>query len=205
MYLKIKRIIDIVFSFIMILFLSPVLFIISTVIKFECPNCGIIFKQKRYGKNSKVFVIYKFRTMIKDAPNISACKMVNNQNKYITKIGKVLRKTSLDELPQLFNILKGDMSIIGPRPVILSEAYLQNLRKQNGSDYLLPGLTGFAQVNGRNSISDDKKAELDAEYCNNISFRLDIKIFLGTFLKVLKHDDIDCLNKEIRKEEYLIK
>lgn len=117
MYLKIKRSFDILFSFIMILLLLPVLFVISVVIKFECPNCGIIFKQKRYGKNSEAFVIYKFRTMKKDAPNISACEMVINQDKYITKFGKFLRKTSLDELPQLFNILKGDMSIIGPRPV----------------------------------------------------------------------------------------
>ena len=148
----------------MILLLLPVLFVISVVIKFECPNCGIIFKQKRYGKNSEAFVIYKFRTMKKDAPNISACEMVINQDKYITKFGKFLRKTSLDELPQLFNILKGDMSIIGPRPVILAEEYLQNLRKQNGSDNILPGLTGLAQVNGRNSLSDDEKAEFDAEY-----------------------------------------
>lgn len=129
MYLKIKRSFDILFSFIMILLLLPVLFVISVVIKFECPNCGIIFRQKRYGKNSEAFVIYKFRTVKKDAPNISACEMVINQDKYITKFGKFLRKTSLDELPQLFNILKGDMSIIGPRPVILAEEYLQNLKK----------------------------------------------------------------------------
>lgn len=200
MYLKIKRSFDILFSFIMILLLLPVLFVISVVIKFECPNCVIIFKQKRYGKNSEAFVIYKFRTMKKDAPNISACEMVINQDKYITKFGKFLRKTSLDELPQLFNILKGDMSIIGPRPVILAEEYLQNLRKQNGSDNILPGLTGLAQVNGRNSLSDDEKAEFDAKYYYKICFWLDVKIFLGTLYKVLKHDDIDCINKETKKE-----
>ena len=138
--------------------------------------------------------------MKKDAPNISACEMVINQDKYITKFGKFLRKTSLDELPQLFNILKGDMSIIGPRPVILAEEYLQNLRKQNGSANILPGLTGLAQVNGRNSLSDDEKAEFDAEYYYNICFWLDVKIFWGTLYKVLKHDDIDCINKETKKE-----
>ena len=193
MYLKIKRSFDILFSFIMILLLLPVLFVISVVIKFECPNCGIIFKQKRYGKNSEAFVIYKFRTMKKDAPNISACEMVINQDKYITKFGKFLRKTSLDELPQLFNILKGDMSIVGNRPLPLYEAELLTSDAYIDRFMAPSGLTGLWQVEKRGDagkMSAEERKQLDIKYARDFSFWLDMKIIFKTLTAFVQKENV---------------
>ncbi len=194
-YLIIKRLFDIVCSFLGIVLLSPILVMIAVLIKITSPRSCVIFKQERYGKNSEVFTIYKFRTMKADTPNISAAEMSESGDVYTTRLGNILRKTSLDELPQLFNILKGDMSIIGPRPVILAEKYVAYLRHKNGSDSLTPGLTGLAQISGRNSVSDNEKVRLDGVYLENISFIFDIKIFFKTIFKVLKKENIDCSNE----------
>lgn len=187
-YNKLKRGLDIIVSFLAIIFLSPIFLITSILIKIESKG-PIIFKQKRAGKNSDPFYIYKFRSMKINAPNVSTSEF-SNPDEFITKIGKFIRKTSIDELPQLFNILKGDMSIVGPRPVILKEKELIKLRREYNVDTILPGITGLAQINGRDTIGDEEKVKYDCEYLKKISFRLDIYIILMTALKVIKRSDI---------------
>nr|MCM0167419.1 sugar transferase [Paeniclostridium ghonii] len=171
-----------------IIILSPIFLIISILIKLESKG-PIIFKQARAGKDSEPFYIYKFRSMRIDAPNKSTNDFID-ADIFITKVGKLIRKTSIDELPQLFNILKGDMSIVGPRPVILKESNLIQLRKEYNVDSLLPGITGWAQINGRDKIGDQEKVKYDYEYLTRISLRLDIYIVLMTFFKVIKRSDI---------------
>ena len=164
-YKFIKRVLDIVCSILGIIVLSPILVIVSILIKLESKG-PIIFKQLRAGKGSKPFYIYKFRSM------------------------KIIRKTSIDEIPQLFNILKGDMSIVGPRPVILEEVDLIELRKSYNIDKILPGITGWAQINGRDNIGNEEKVKYDYEYLMNKSFTMDLYIIVMTALKVLKRSDI---------------
>ncbi|WP_331482190.1 sugar transferase [Paraclostridium ghonii] len=183
-----KRLIDILMSLLGIIILSPIFLIISILIKLESKG-PIIFKQARAGKDSEPFYIYKFRSMRIDAPNKSTNDFID-ADIFITKVGKLIRKTSIDELPQLFNILKGDMSIVGPRPVILKESNLIQLRKEYNVDSLLPGITGWAQINGRDKIGDQEKVKYDYEYLTRISLRLDIYIVLMTFFKVIKRSDI---------------
>ena len=187
-YRFIKRLIDITFSMLGIIILSPVLIVVSILIKLESRG-PIIFKQLRAGKNSKPFYIYKFRSMKIDTPNI-ATNDFTNASYYITKIGKFIRKTSLDEMPQLFNILKGDMSIVGPRPVILEESELIELRQAHNIDKILPGITGWAQINGRDNIGNKEKVKYDYEYLSRKSVLMDVYIILMTALKVLKRSDI---------------
>lgn len=187
-YRFIKRLIDITFSMLGIIILSPVLIVVSILIKLESRG-PIIFKQLRAGKNSKPFYIYKFRSMKIDTPNI-ATNDFTNASDYITKIGKFIRKTSLDEMPQLFNILKGDMSIVGPRPVILEESELIELRQAYNIDKILPGITGWAQINGRDNIGNKEKVKYDYEYLSKKSVLMDVYIILMTALKVLKRSDI---------------
>lgn len=187
-YNKLKRAIDITISIFGIILLSPIFLIISTLIKLESEG-PIIFKQLRAGKNSKPFYIYKFRSMKSDAPTLSTNEF-KDANLFITKIGRFIRKTSIDELPQLINILKGDMSIVGPRPVILDEKELISLRQEYNVDNILPGITGLAQINGRDSIGNEEKVKLDYEYLQNRSLKLDIKIVFITIFKVLKKSDI---------------
>ncbi len=187
-YRFIKRLIDITFSMLGIIILSPVLIVVSILIKLESRG-PIIFKQLRAGKNSKPFYIYKFRSMKIDTPNI-ATNDFTNASDYITKIGKFIRKTSLDEMPQLFNILKGDMSIVGPRPVILEESELIELRQAHNIDKILPGITGWAQINGRDNIGNKEKVKYDYEYLSRKSVLMDVYIILMTALKVLKRSDI---------------
>lgn len=185
---KFKRMIDIVSSLAGILLLSPIFLITAILIKLESRG-PIIFKQLRAGKNSESFYIYKFRSMSVDAPNI-ATNDFTNSGMFITRVGKVIRKTSIDELPQLFNILKGDMSIVGPRPVILEEGDLIKLRKIYNVDSILPGITGWAQINGRDNIDVETKVVYDHEYLTKRSFRLDIYILVMTILKVVNRKDI---------------
>ena len=187
-YNKLKRSIDIILSTLGIIILSPVFLIISIIIKLESEG-PIIFKQLRAGKDSKPFYIYKFRSMKADAPSLSTNEF-EDVNLFITKIGKFIRRTSIDELPQLINILKGDMSIVGPRPVILNEKELILLRKEYNIDSILPGITGLAQINGRDIIGTEEKVKLDYEYLQNKSLNLDVKIVFITIFKVLRKSDI---------------
>ena len=176
----VKRFLDIFFSVILIIFLLPLMLIISLAIVLETRG-GAIFKQNRMGKNGKIFVCYKFRTMKRDAPHSIPAKELADPDKYVTAIGKLLRRSSLDELPQLFNVLKGDMSIVGPRPLICEEKEIHNLRKSAGIYALRPGLTGLAQINGRNLLCDSEKIENDKRYLDNVGMRLDAKIVFMTF------------------------
>ncbi len=187
-YKFIKRFFDIICSIIGIIILSPIFIIVSILIKLESKG-PIIFKQVRAGKNSKPFYIYKFRSMKTEAPNI-ATNDFTDSHVYITKIGKVIRKTSIDELPQLFNILKGDMSIVGPRPVILEEVDLIDLRQSYNIDTILPGITGWAQINGRDNIGNEEKVKYDYEYLVKKNFFMDLYIIMMTVLKVFKRSDI---------------
>lgn len=187
-YKFIKRFFDIICSIIGIIILSPIFIIVSILIKLESKG-PIIFKQVRAGKNSKPFYIYKFRSMKTETPNI-ATNDFTDSHVYITKIGKVIRKTSIDELPQLFNILKGDMSIVGPRPVILEEVDLIDLRQSYNIDTILPGITGWAQINGRDNIGNEEKVKYDYEYLVKKNFFMDLYIIMMTVLKVFKRSDI---------------
>ena len=160
-----KRTMDIVSSLIELILLSPLFLLVAILIKLDSKG-PIIFKQIRIGKNSKPFYIYKFRSMKIDAPNLSTEEFLNASD-FTTKVGKFIRKTSIDELPQLVNILKGDMSIVGPRPVIEREVRLLELRKECNVDSILPGITGLAQINGRDNIDDYEKVKYDFEYLTN--------------------------------------
>jgi len=181
----IKRIIDILLSFIGLIVLSPILILVSISLLFS--NKGsIFFFQKRPGKNEKVFKIIKFKSM-NDKKDESGNLLSNKER--LTKAGKFIRKTSIDEIPQLINVLKGDMSLIGPRPLKVEylDLYSPEQKKRHN---VKPGVTGWAQVNGRTAISHTKKFEFDVWYINNLSFMLDLKIIYLTVLKVLKRDDV---------------
>lgn len=183
-----KRIFDFVLSLLLIIILSPLLVLIALLIRFESKG-NPLFIQKRPGKNHESFTIYKYRTMKIDTPDIPTNEF-EDRNKHITKVGKFLRITSLDELPQLFNILKGDMSFVGPRPPLFSQEDLIENREQAGIDKLKPGITGWAQINGRDSMDDYQKFKYDLYYFKNQSFLLDLKIICLTFLKVIKAEGI---------------
>ena len=183
MYGFLKRFFDIVLSLMAIIVFSWLLIIIAVAIVVEDKG-NILFKQKRIGKNKKEFYIYKFRTMKVSTPKDVPTHLLDNPESYITKIGGFLRKTSLDELPQLFNILKGDMSIVGPRPALWNQFDLIALRDENGSNSVRPGLTGWAQVNGRDELPIDVKAGFDGEYIKKMSIIFDIKIILMTVVSV---------------------
>ena len=187
----IKRALDIIISLISLVVLSPVLLLIAVLIKLESKG-PVIFKQKRFGKNKEFFEILKFRTMRTDAPRDVPTNDLRGTGSYITRLGGVLRKTSLDELPQLWNILKGDMSLIGPRPALWNQEDLMELRDKYGASMIRPGLSGWAQVNGRDYLSRDldKKARRDGEYANNISFAFDLKCVLLTIVKVFNRQGI---------------
>ena len=183
MYGFLKRFFDIVLSLVAIIVFSWLLIIIAVAIVVEDKG-NILFKQKRIGKSKKEFYIYKFRTMKVSTPKDVPTHLLDNPESYITKIGGFLRKTSLDELPQLFNILKGDMSIVGPRPALWNQFDLIALRDENGSNSVRPGLTGWAQVNGRDELPIDVKAGFDGEYIKKMSIIFDIKIILMTVVSV---------------------
>ena len=188
-YLLVKRILDVCISLIAIIILLPFFLVFSIMIKIESKG-PILFKQNRIGKNKKIFVIYKFRTMKIGTPKDMPTHMLKDADSYITKFGNMMRKTSLDELPQLINILKGDMSIIGPRPALWNQEDLIKEREKYHVNNIRPGLTGWAQVNGRDEISIPVKAKLDGEYIQKISFLFDVKIFFKTIVNVFKHEGI---------------
>ena len=183
MYGVLKRFFDIILSLVAIIVFSWLLIIIAIAIVVEDKG-NILFKQKRIGKNKKEFYIYKFRTMKVSTPKDVPTHLLDNPESYITKIGGFLRKTSIDELPQHFNILKGDMSIVGPRPALWNQFDLIDLRDKNGSNSVRPGLTGWAQVNGRDELPIDVKAGFDGEYIKKMSIVFDIKIILMTVVSV---------------------
>ena len=185
-----KRLFDIIFSVIAIVILAIPMLIIAIWIKLDSPSEPILFKQTRIGKNDVPFTILKFRSMNKNAPHQMATENFENPEKYITRVGRVLRKTSLDELPQLFNVLKGDMSVIGPRPLVPTERNVLAMRDEYGASRILPGITGLAQVHGRDELTDENKASYDGKYALNISLLLDISIFLKTIFDVIRSDGI---------------
>lgn len=176
----IKRILDISVSLVALI----VLLIIALLIKFDSKG-PVFFKQVRMGKDDVPFDILKFRSMYETAPHQMSTSQLDNTSQHVTTIGKFLRKTILDELPQLINVIKGDMSIVGPRPLILSEKNVLNLRTRNGASKVLPGITGLAQVNGRDELPDNEKAKFDSYYAANVSLSLDFKIIMKTFIDVL--------------------
>ena len=188
-YLFIKRILDVVLSLLAFIILLPFFIIFSIIIKLESSG-PILFKQKRIGRNKKNFTIYKFRTMKVDTPKDIPTHMLKNAENYITKFGNIMRKTSIDELPQLVNIIKGDMSIIGPRPALWNQEDLIEQRDKYGANEIRPGLTGWAQVNGRDELPIQVKAKYDAEYVEKISFLFDVKIFFKTIINVFEHKGI---------------
>lgn len=189
MYPKVKRLLDFILALLSLIILSPVFIIISLIIKMTSEG-PVFFKQKRIGKNKVEFYIYKFRTMRTDTPKDTPTHLLENPEQYITRIGKFLRKTSLDELPQLINILKGEMSFIGPRPALWNQYDLIAERDKYGANDVYPGLTGWAQINGRDELPISIKAKLDGEYVKKISFFFDVRCFLGTIISVIKSDGV---------------
>lgn len=189
LYLIVKRIIDFILSLIGLIVLSPIFLILAVIIKIESKG-PVLFKQKRVGKGKTHFNILKFRTMRIDTPKDTPTHLLENPDQWITKVGKFLRKTSLDELPQIINILKGDMSIIGPRPALWNQYDLINERDKYSANDVPVGLTGWAQINGRDELPIEVKAKLDGEYVERMSFRMDCKCFFGTIVSVLKKDGV---------------
>ncbi|CYV79910.1 sugar transferase [Streptococcus suis] len=189
MYPICKRILAIIISGSAIVILSPILLLIALAIKLDSRG-PVLFKQKRVGKNKKHFMIYKFRSMYVDAPSDMPTHLLQNPTAMITKVGAFLRKTSLDELPQLFNIFKGDMAIVGPRPALWNQYDLIEERDKYRANDIRPGLTGWAQINGRDELEIDEKSKLDGYYVENMGLLLDIKCFFGTFISVAKSEGV---------------
>ncbi|WP_138205989.1 sugar transferase [Haloimpatiens lingqiaonensis] len=183
-----KRFLDVLFSLVLLIILSPLFLIISILIKLNSKGT-VFFTQMRIGRNNNLFKFYKFRTMRVGTPNVATDEL-GDAKSYITSVGKVLRKTSLDEIPQLINILKGDMTFVGPRPALYNQYNLKELRTKAGVHALVPGVTGWAQINGRDHNDDFQKTELDRYYLNHKSLKLDLKIVLMTVFKVLRAEGI---------------
>ena len=184
-----KRFLDILLSGCGIAVLSPVYLILALAIKIDDPG-PVFFRQKRVGIHKSHFQILKFRTMKMETPRDVPTHLLENPEQYITRVGRILRKTSLDELPQIFQIFTGDMSIIGPRPALWNQFDLIAERDKYGANDIRPGLTGWAQINGLDELPIDVKARLDGEYVENLSFLFDCKCFFGTILSVLKSDGV---------------
>lgn len=184
----VKRALDLFFAVILLIVLFIPLVIVALVVKLTSKG-PIFFIQERYGKNSRPFKLYKFRSMVSEAPEIANSEF-NDIKNYITPFGMFIRKTSIDELPQLVNIIKGDMSFIGPRPLARTDEKVIKIRKMNGGDLALPGISGLAQVNGRNKLTDEEKATYDGKYVANLSFQFDLLLVIETVISVIKHDDV---------------
>ena len=184
-----KRLLDIILSGCAIVILSPLLLVIAIAIKIDDPG-PVLFRQKRVGIHKTHFSIMKFRTMKMDTPKDTPTHLLENPEQYITKVGKFLRKSSLDELPQIFQIFTGKMSIIGPRPALWTQFDLIAERDKYGANDVRPGLTGWAQINGRDELPIEVKARFDGEYVEKLSFFFDCKCFFGTIVSVLKHDGV---------------
>lgn len=203
MYKKyIKRILDFTLSLIALIVLSPILLITAILVKIKLGS-PIIFKQQRPGKNEKIFTLYKFRTMT-DKKDEEGNLLPDEQR--LTKFGKILRSTSIDELPELINILKGDMAIVGPRPQLIRDMLFMSDEQRKRHD-VRQGLTGLAQVNGRNNLTWEEKIEYDLEYIKNITFLNDVKIIFKTIGKVFKREDIETEGMETAEDlcDYLLR
>ena len=195
-----KRLIDVILSFIGGIVLLPIFLIIAIAIVIDDPG-PVFFKQKRVGKNKKLFWLHKFRSMKVKTPDIPT-HLLTNPEQYITRVGKFLRKTSLDELPQVYDILFNKMSIIGPRPALWNQDDLIAERDKYGANDVKPGLTGWAQINGRDELEIPVKAALDGEYVQKMSFGFDCKCFFGTIKSVLKSDGVvEGGTGELKKQE----
>lgn len=188
-YTKVKRALDFILSLCACIILSPILIVLCIAIKIDSRG-HVLFKQKRVGIHKTYFSIYKFRTMRIDTPKDMPTHMLKDPDQYITKVGRFLRRSSLDELPQLFNILKGDMSFVGPRPALWNQDDLVAERDKYGANDVIPGLTGWAQINGRDELEIPVKAALDGEYVRKMGFWFDTRCILGTFTSVLKADGV---------------
>ncbi|UOE93874.1 sugar transferase [Alkalihalobacillus sp. LMS39] len=189
MYMNLKRVMDIILSLIGMIVLSPIFLFLIIAIKLDSKG-PVLFKQKRIGINKSHFYILKFRTMRIDTPKDTPTHLLGNPDQYITKMGKFLRKTSLDELPQIWNIFVGEMSIIGPRPALWNQFDLISERDKYRANDVRPGLTGWAQINGRDELPIEVKAELDGQYIKNIGIVMDVKCFFGTIISVVKSDGV---------------
>jgi len=189
MYKYIKRGVDFIMSLAGLIVLSPVFLILIIAIKVDSKG-PVLFQQKRVGIHKSHFQILKFRTMRIDTPKDMPTHLLQNPEQYITKVGKFLRKTSLDELPQIINILKGDMAVVGPRPALWNQFDLIEERDKYGANDVRPGLTGWAQINGRDELEIPVKAAFDGEYVKRMGPAMDIRCFFGTFLSVLRGDGV---------------
>lgn len=205
-----KRLIDLILSFLAIIILALPMLIIAIIIKIDDPG-PVFFKQKRVGKNKTHFYLLKYRSMKMSTPHDTPTHLLENPEQYITKVGRFLRKSSLDELPQIYNIFVGKMSIIGPRPALWNQDDLIAERDKYGANDIKPGITGWAQINGRDELEIDVKAKLDGEYVQKLGFFFDCKCFFGTIVSVLKSDGVveggtgEMKKKENTKEKEKVK
>ncbi len=189
MYKHVKKILDFILALLALVVLSPLMLAIAAAVKLTSPGPAL-FRQKRVGKDKREFTIYKFRTMRNDAPKDMATHLLKGADAYITPVGRFLRRTSLDELPQLFNILRGDMAIVGPRPALWNQYDLIAARDAAGANGVRPGLTGWAQINGRDSLPIAVKARMDGEYVYRMNLALDLRCILDTVFKVARCEDV---------------
>lgn len=189
MYIHVKRILGLLLSLLALVVLSPLLLILAAIIRLTSPG-PVFFRQRRVGIGKSHFMIYKFRTMRIDAPKDQPTHLLKDPSAYITPVGRFLRRSSLDELPQLINIIKGEMAVVGPRPALWNQFDLIAERDKYGANDVRPGLTGWAQINGRDELPIDVKARLDGEYVKRMSFCFDVRCVLGTVLKVLRSEGV---------------
>ena len=189
MYPFVKRGADVVLSLLALICLSPVYLLVALAVKLTSPG-PVLFRQKRVGRGGRLFTIYKFRTMRTDTPRDTATHLLQDPSRYITRVGAFLRRSSLDELPQFFNVLKGDMSIVGPRPALYNQDDLIAAREKAGVDAVRPGITGLAQINGRDELPIPVKVRYDREYVENLSLKMDARCFFGTIVSVLRAEGV---------------
>ena len=189
MYPFVKRGADVVLSLLALICLSPVYLLVALAVKLTSPG-PVLFRQKRVGRGGRLFTIYKFRTMRTDTPRDTATHLLQDPSRYITRVGAFLRRSSLDELPQFFNVLKGDMSIVGPRPALYNQYDLIAAREKAGVDAVRPGITGLAQINGRDELPIPVKVRYDREYVENLSLKMDARCFFGTIVSVLRAEGV---------------
>lgn len=190
-YYKVKSVLDVLFAWIAMILLSPVFLCIFIAIKMEDGiKAPVIFKQKRIGINRSYFQLLKFRSMKLETPHDCPTHLLQDPDQYITKVGRFLRKTSLDELPQLWNIATGNLAVVGPRPALWNQEDLIELREKYGVHQVKPGLTGLAQISGRDELEIEDKAKLDRKYVQHFGLPMDIRCFFGTFSAVLRADGV---------------
>ena len=189
MYPCIKRGADVLLSLLTLICLSPVYLAIALAVKLTSPG-PVLFRQRRVGRGGRLFTIYKFRTMRTDTPRDTATHLLKDPSRYITRVGAFLRRSSLDELPQFFNVLRGDMSIVGPRPALYNQSDLIAAREKAGVNAVRPGITGWAQINGRDELPIPVKVRYDREYVENLSLKMDARCFFGTIISVLRAEGV---------------